>query len=90
MREKYLKMRNSKKIDNNFFWEYYKNKGGVITNPNKFFEIMYYENKEIQNGFFTSHEVVQRDLTPILSHLDKEFNFTVLYGEDGNFIKVIE
>jgi hypothetical protein len=90
MKEQYIQMRNKQELDNRFLWNYYKEQGGKMQNPNEFLNYLLYteENIEMQ-GFVVGKKTVLRDFTPILNYLDKQFNLTVLYNKDGNFIKVI-
>lgn len=89
MKEKYIKMRNAKKIDINWFYQYYVQEKGPI-NPQEFIDI--FENEiqrvAVPGGYIENRAV--RDKTPIIQHLDKKFELTLLFSKEGAFIKIVE
>lgn len=91
IKEKYIKVRNSQKLDNNWLWEYYKQEGGKITDPNEFIETFYITQEPmILHGMTVGHQRAERDLGNFFNDMDKKFGLTTLFDKEGNFIKVIE
>ena len=74
MKERYILMRNSKTINNRWFWDYYKNKGGVLEDWNQF-------------ALFFQQSI---NVSELLHTLDKEYQLTTLFAKDGEFIKVVQ
>lgn len=74
MKTRYIIMRNSKTINNRWFWEFYKENGGMLDDWNQFSML-----------FFQSFNVDE-----VLQSLDKRFELTTLFGKDGVFVKVVE
>ena len=72
MKEQYIQMRNKQELDNRFLWNYYKEQGGKMQNPNEFLQLFY--------------QVT--DLSGLFDYLDKKFELTTLWDKNGNFIKV--
>jgi hypothetical protein len=89
MRDTYIKMRNSGKLDINWFYQYYRSEDGKA-DPQTFFDIFEYDTQKVQvpGGFIENR--VPRDKKPILDHLDKKFQLTTLYSKEGKFLKVVE
>jgi hypothetical protein len=91
MRDKYIFMRNSQKLNNTWLWEYYKEQGGKINDPQEFLEHFYYETTPIiVNGRSFGQQKIDRDLSNFFNDMDKVFNLTTLWGTDGTFLKVVE
>lgn len=91
MRDKYIRMRNSQELDENFLWGYYKEQGGKINNPEEFLDLFYFETTPITvNGRAFGHQKKDRDLSDFFHCMDKVFNLTTLWSTDGTFIKVVE
>lgn len=90
MKEGYIKMRNSKKLNNNWLWEYYKQNGGKINNPQQFIELFYYEITHIDMGGQVFEQRTNRDLSSFWTDMDHKFNLQILYTKDDKFIKVVE
>lgn len=74
MKTRYIIMRNSKTINNRWFWEFYKENGGMLDDWNQFSML-----------FFRSINIDE-----VLYNLDKRFELTTLFGKDGVFVKVVE
>lgn len=74
MKTRYIVMRNSKTINNRWFWEFYKENGGMLDDWNQFSML-----------FFRSINIDE-----VLYNLDKRFELTTLFGKDGVFVKVVE
>lgn len=90
-KEKYIKIRNSQKLDNNWLWEYYKSEGGKMTDVNQFIEYFYITQEEIKlHGHTVGYQRTNRDLGNFFSDMDKKFRLTTLWGKDNNFIRVVE
>jgi hypothetical protein len=89
MRDKYIKMRNSGKLDINWFYQYYRKEEGKA-DPQTFFDIFEYEVQKVQvpGGFIENR--VPRNKQTILEHLDKKFELTILYSKEGQFLKIVE
>ena len=89
MRDKYIAMRNAKKVDINWFYHYYVQEKGPIT-PQQFIDIFEYDTQRIEvPGGFVENRII-RDKGPIIEHLDKKFELTLLFSKEGAFIKVVE
>jgi len=90
-REKYIKIRNSQKLDNTWLWDYYKEQGGKITDVNEFLEYFYTVQEPIQlHGIVVGHQRGKRDLSQFFSEIDKKLELTTLWDKDNNFVKVVE
>lgn len=90
MIEGYKKMRNSQKLDNQWLFNYYKKKGGEISNVEQFLDIFYYESVPIMvNGLSFGVQKHNRDLGNFFEDMDKQLNLTTLWNKDGNFLKVL-
>lgn len=89
MKAKYIAMRNAKKVDINWFYQYYLQEKGPIE-PQLFFDTFEYEVQRIPvpGGFVENR--VPRDKAPIIDHLDKKFELTLLFNKEGAFVKVVE
>jgi len=89
MRAKYIAMRNAKRIDINWFYQYYVQEKGPI-DPQKFFDTFEYEIQRIPvpGGYVENR--LERKKEPIIEHLDKKFELTLLFSKEGEFIKVVE
>lgn len=90
-KDKYIKMRNSQKLDNKWLWEYYKQEGGKITNPNEFIEHFYIVQEEIKlHGQTVGYQRAERDLGNFFSGMDKKFGLQTLWSKEGDFVKVVQ
>ena len=103
-KDKYVKMRNSQKLDNAWLWEYYKSEGGKMTDVNQFIENFYIVQEPINvHGQTVGYQRANRDLNNFFSDMDKKFGLTTLwqqpkteknvFGQDvkmEEFIKVVE
>lgn len=90
-KEKYIKIRNSQKLDNQWLWEYYKEQGGKMIDANEFIEHFYIVQEPIQvHGMTVGHQRANRNLGSFFNDMDKKFGLTTLWGKDGNFLKVAE
>lgn len=89
MRAKYIAMRNAKKVDINWFYNYYVQEKGPIE-PQRFVDIFEYETERVPvpGGYIENR--VPRDKKSIIEHLDKKFELTLLYSKEGAFIKIVE
>jgi hypothetical protein len=89
--ERYIKMRNSQKLDNTWLWEYYKEQGGKLTNMNEFLENFYIVQSPIEvHGHIVGYQRGNRDLSNFFEDMDNKFELTNLFDKEGNFIKVVE
>lgn len=89
-KEQYIKMRNVEKLDNNFLWNYYREQGGKLTDPQEFLNRFYYTEQIIN---FNGQQIVQkinRDLNSFFEDMDRKFQLQTLWDVDGKFIKVVE
>jgi len=73
MKERYIQMRNQQVIDWQFIYDYSVSKG-------------YSDVVEVFNQAANYLNIV---MVNILDHLDHEYELTILYNKQGNFIKVI-
>lgn len=81
-KDKYIKMRNSQKLDNNWLWEFYKEQGGKIEDPQEFIGHFYFIQSPIQfNGQVVGYEKTQRDLSGFFKYMDKKMELTTLWEE---------
>jgi hypothetical protein len=89
IKQQYIQMRNAGNIDVNWFYRYFMEEGGKAT-PQDFFDNFYYriEKVPVPGGFVEHRE--ERDLRPILTHLDKKFDLTLLFDKTGQFLKIVE
>lgn len=91
MKDSYIIMRNSQKLDNQWLWEYYKQEGGKLNNPQEFIEHFYFETTAVEvNGRFVGHQRTNRDLSYFFEDMDRKFGLHTLWGKGNNFIKVIQ
>lgn len=82
-------MRNSGHIDIHWFYRYFTDQGGKAA-PGDFFDNLYYRIEKVPvPGGFVEHKE-ERDLRPILEHLDKKFELTLLFDKAGQFIKIVQ
>lgn len=87
-KEGYIKMRNSQKLDNQWLWEYYKEEGGKLNNPQEFLEHFYFETTPVEiNGRFVGHKKTNRDLSSFFDNMDRKFQLHTLWNPDGSFCK---
>jgi hypothetical protein len=73
MKERYIQMRNQQVIDWQFIYDYSVYKG-------------YNDGVEVFNQ---AAHYLNMVMVNILDHLDHEYELTILYNKQGNFIKVI-
>lgn len=90
MKEKYIKMRNAQKLDNQWLWEYYKQEGGKLNNPQEFIKHFYNIVETINVGGEIFEQKMKRDLSSFFSDMDRKFELQTLWNSDGSFIKVVE
>lgn len=82
-------MRNAGKVDANWFYKYFLENGGKAT-PQDFYDNFFYHIEKITvPGGFMEHRI-DRDIRPIIEHLDKKFELTLLFDKQGEFIKIVE
>jgi hypothetical protein len=79
MKQEYIKMRNSGKIDTNWLYAYYKQHKGMADYP-LFFQILLSAN--------TNPKVP--NVEEIISNLDKEYSLNLLFNKEGQLIKAFE
>lgn len=90
-KEAYIKMRNSQKLDNQWLWEYYKQEGGKITDPNEFIENFYIMQQPIKiHNQTVGYQRAERDLGNFFEDIDKKFGLHTLWDKEGNFVKVVQ
>lgn len=88
MREQYLKMRNSNRYDMNWFYSYFKDKGGKAT-PEEF-ELAFRMKKVTHNFAGQKIDTMEnRDIKEILEELDRKFEVAILTDKTGKFIKAL-
>lgn len=89
MKAKYIAMRNAKRVDINWFYQYYVQEKGPIE-PQLFIDNFEYEIQRIPvpGGYVENR--IPRDKAPIIEHLDKKFELTLLFNKEGAFVKVVE
>lgn len=91
-KERYIKMRNEKQYDLQFFYDYYISKGGLLSNPDEFTEHFLYIHEVFPTpaGFPSIKRIVgEIDRQAILGHMDTVFGLTILEDKEFNFIKVV-
>ena len=89
MRESYIKMRNAQILDNNWLWQYYKQNGGVVNDPEDFIDLFLNEQTTINMGGQLFVQKHPRDLSRFFSDMDKKFELITLWDKEGNFLKVV-
>lgn len=89
LRKQYIQMRNTGQITPEWFYRYFTEQGGKAT-PEKFFDNFFYivTKVPVPGGFVENR--VPRDKAPIIDHLDKKFELTLLFNKEGAFVKVVE
>lgn len=91
LKDEYIRMRNKKEYNLDFFFKYYLEKGGKITNPNDFTERFLFTHME--QPTFHGQSVLMRtgevDKQEVIRHMDGVFGLSILEDKDGNFIKVV-
>lgn len=73
MKERYIEMRNSKILDWQFIYEYAISKGFTLG---------------VQE-FNVGAGYLNMDINFVLERLDREYELTLLFDKQGNFIKVV-
>lgn len=73
MKERYIRMRNEKVVDWQFIYDYTVSKGFTLG----------------VEKFNTGANYLMMAMVQILDQLDHEYELTILYDNQGNFIKVI-
>lgn len=73
MKERYIRMRNEKVIDWQFIYDYTVSKGFTLG----------------VEKFNLGAQFLMAAMSQILDQLDHEYELTLLYDQQGNFIKVI-
>lgn len=90
IKERYIKMRNSQKLNNTWLWEYYRSEGGKLTDVNEFIENFYIVQEAIQvHGHTVGYQRGNRDLSNLFGDMDKKMELTTLWDKDGKFVKVV-
>jgi hypothetical protein len=92
-KKEYITMRNEKRYEIEFFYDYYLSKGGKVVDPNEFTEKFVFTHIE-QPTIPGYPKVVMRtgeiDRQEVLNFLDGEFRLTILNDRIGNFLKIVE
>lgn len=83
-------MRNSQKLNNNWLWEYYKQNGGKLNDPQQFIDLFYYEIQTVEMGGQIFEQRTNRDLSNFFPCMDIKFKLQILCDKEGKFIKVVE
>ena len=84
-------MRNSKKLDNNWLWSYYRENGGKLQDPQEFLQNFYYVKTPVTiNGRVLAYNSDNRDLSNFLSDMDRKFELQILLDVNGEFVKVVK
>lgn len=92
-KREYIKMRNSKQYELEFFYNYFISKVGIAVDPNEFTEKFLYTHIDQQTppGYpKITMRTGEVDRNSVLSFLDGVFQLTILNDKEGNFIKVVE
>jgi hypothetical protein len=74
MRERYIEMRNRRIVDWQFIYDYCVSKGFTLG----------------VNNFNLGAQWLMVEMKSILSILDREYELTLLYDKNNNFIRVIQ
>ncbi len=74
MKEEYIRHRNSRQISIKFLYDYGRSKGMSLS----------------FDDFSKVINFIPFDADALYAKLDKEFELTLLYDKDGEFIKVVE
>jgi hypothetical protein len=74
MRERYIEMRNRRIVDWQFIYDYCVSKGFTLG----------------VNNFNLGAQWLMVEMESILSILDREYELTLLYDKNNNFIRVIQ
>ena len=85
--QEYIAMRNNNSFKTEWFHKYWLENGGKQMSLNDFEQTFFYE-----SIYDTDGKVVHRtlkDITPLVVNLDKKFNLTLLFANDGKFLKVV-
>lgn len=90
LRQEYIKMRNTQKLNNGWLWAYYKSKGGLLQDQEEFINNFYFIQEPIMfGGELVGYQRTHRDLSNFFEDMDITFGIISLWGKDDNFIKVI-
>lgn len=89
LKQQYIQMRNSGQVHADWFYRYFVDQGGKST-PENFFDNFFYiiHKMEVPGGFMESRE--ERDIRPVIEHLDKKFDLTLLFSKTGEFLKIVQ
>jgi hypothetical protein len=91
LRQEYIKMRNTQKLNNNWLWEYYKSKGGLLQDQHQFLDNFYFTQEPIMFGDeLVGYQKTQRNLGRFFEDMDVTFGITSLWDNGGNFLKVVD
>lgn len=90
LKQRYIKQRNAQKLNNNWLWEYYKQEGGKLEDPQVFIDNFYFHITRMDINGEIFEQKHNRDLSDFFSNMDKKFGLSTLWGKDGEFIKVVE
>jgi hypothetical protein len=91
LRQEYIKMRNSQRLNNTWLWSYYKSKGGLLQDQQEFINNFYFIQEPIMfGGELVGYKKTQRDLSSFFEDMDVVFGVTSLWSKDGNFIKILD
>jgi len=89
MRDSYIRMRNARQIDINWFFKYYKSQGGTAE-PELFYELFEYERIdkiEVPGGYMENK--IPRNKDKLIQDVDRMFELTTLYDQNGKFLKIV-
>lgn len=90
MKDSYIRMRNSGNLDINWFFKYYKQEGGVAE-PDAFYDLFEYERIdriEVPGGYMENK--IPRNKEQLVNSVDKMFGLTILYDQNGRFLKIVD
>jgi hypothetical protein len=89
MRDSYIRMRNSGNLDINWFFKYFRQEGGNA-DPGLFYEVFEYERIdkiEVPGGYMENK--IPRNKEQLVQNMDRKFGLTILYDQNGNFLKAV-
>jgi hypothetical protein len=83
-------MRNSGNLDINWFFKYFRQEGGNA-DPSLFYEAFEYERIdkiEVPGGYMENK--IPRKKEELIQNMDRKFGLTILYDQNGKFLKVVD